>query len=297
MKKMVFKGAGTAIITPLKNGEIDYKRYLDLIEFQIKNKIDAIVVCGTTGEASTLTDSEHKEMIDFTVEKVNGRTKVVAGAGSNDTAYAIELSKHCEKTGVDAILQVTPYYNKTTQKGLAKHFLSIADAVSTPIILYNVPSRTNLNITPQTYEVLSRHENIVATKEASGNMKQIIQIRQMCGDELWVYSGNDEDIVPILSVGGVGVISVLSNILPKETHDICQLYFDGKTKESADMHIKYIDLVDALFCETSPIPIKTAMALAGLDSGELRLPLCEMEDKNKDMLAGILKKNGLLGGL
>ena len=293
-KKMIFKGAGTAIITPFRNGEIDYIKYYELIEFQIKNNIDAIIVCGTTGEASTLTDEEHKKMIEVTVEKVNGRVKVIAGAGSNDTDYAVELSKHSEKSGVDGILHVTPYYNKTTQKGLVKHFLKIADSVNTPVILYNVPSRTNLNITPETYEKLSKHENIVATKEASGNMKAIIQTRQLCGDDLAVYSGNDEDIVPILSVGGIGVISVLSNLLPKETHDICELYFNGKVKESADLHIKYIDLVDALFCETSPIPVKTAMSLMNFDSGELRMPLCEIEEKNQSALAGVMRRHGLI---
>ncbi|MCL1858990.1 MAG: 4-hydroxy-tetrahydrodipicolinate synthase [Oscillospiraceae bacterium] len=293
-KKRIFKGAGTAIITPFINGEIDYDNYYKLIEFQIKNNIDAIVVCGTTGEASTLTDDEHKKMIDVTVEKVNGRVKVIAGAGSNDTAYAIELSKHCEDAGVDAILHVTPYYNKTTQKGLIRHFCDIADSVNTPVILYNVPVRTNLNILPATYKELSKHENIIATKEASGNMKQIIQTRQLCGGDLDIYSGNDEDIVPILSIGGLGVISVLSNILPQETHDICRLFFDGKIKESADLHIKYIDIIDALFVETSPIPIKTAMAMMNLDSGELRMPLVEMEEKNKNILVEALKKHGLV---
>ena len=294
-KKRIFTGAGTAIITPFNSqGEIDYERYFELIEFQIKNNIDAIVVCGTTGEASTLTDDEHRKMIDVTVHKVNGRVKVIAGAGSNDTDYAIELSKHAQQAGADAILHVTPYYNKTTQKGLLKHFCTIADSVNVPIILYNVPSRTNLNILPATYKELSKHPNIVATKEASGNMKSIIQTRQLCGGDLDIYSGNDEDTVPILSIGGIGVISVLSNILPKETHDICKLFFEGKVKESAELHTKYIDLVDVLFCETSPIPIKTAMALMNLDSGSLRLPLCEMEDKNKNLLIDVLKNHGLI---
>jgi 4-hydroxy-tetrahydrodipicolinate synthase len=233
-------------------------------------------------------------MIDVTVEKVNGRVKVIAGAGSNDTAYAIDLSKHCDKAGVDGILHVTPYYNKTTPKGLAKHFLDIADSVDTPIILYNVPARTNLSISPETYKELSKHENIVATKEASGNMKLIIQIRQLCGGDLAVYSGNDEDIVPILSVGGLGVISVLSNLIPRGVHDICELYFSGKVKESADLHIKYIDLIDALFCETSPIPVKTAMSMMKLDSGELRMPLVGMEEKNKSKLAEVLMGHGLI---
>ena len=296
MKKIIFKGAGTAITTPMKNGDIDYGKYGELVEFQIKGGIDAIVVCGTTGEASTLTDDEHKKMIDVTAEAVNGRVKVVAGAGSNDTAYAIELSKHCERAGVDAILHVTPYYNKTTQKGLIRHFCKIADSVNTPLILYNVPARTNLSILPATYYELSKHPNIVATKEAGGNMKAVAQTRQLCGDNLGIYSGNDEEIVPILSLGGLGVISVLSNLIPREVHDMCELYFSGRVEESAKLQVKYIDLIDALFCETNPIPIKTAMALFGLDNGELRLPLCEMEEKNKNALAGILRAHGLLKG-
>ncbi|MCL2775207.1 MAG: 4-hydroxy-tetrahydrodipicolinate synthase [Oscillospiraceae bacterium] len=294
-KKRIFTGAGTAIITPFdKNGEIDYERYYELIEFQIKNNIDAIVVCGTTGEASTLTDDEHRKMIAVTVEKVNGRVKVIAGAGSNDTAYAVELSKHAEQAGADGILHVTPYYNKTTQKGLVKHFCAIADSVNTPIIVYNVPARTNLNILSATYKELSKHPNIVATKEAGGNMGEIIKIRQLCGDDLDIYSGNDQDNVPILSIGGIGVISVLSNLLPQETHDMCALYFAGKVKESADLQIKYMDLIDVLFCETSPIPVKTAMQLMNLDSGELRLPLCEMEEKNKNLLIDVMKKHVLI---
>jgi 4-hydroxy-tetrahydrodipicolinate synthase len=293
-KKRIFTGAATAVITPFKNDEIDYESYAKFIEFQIENKIDAIVVCGTTGEASTLTDDEHKKMIDFTVEKVDRRVPVIAGAGSNDTAYAVELSKYAEKSGADAILQVTPYYNKATQKGLIRHFFTIADSVSTPIILYNVPARTNLNIMPETYAELAKHENIVATKEASGSMKLIIQIRQLCGDDFAVYSGNDDDIVPILSVGGSGVISVISNLLPEAIHNMCRFYFDGKVKESADLHIKYIDLIDALFSEVSPVPVKAALNLMGLDSGKARLPLIEIEEKNKSLLINILKKHGLV---
>jgi len=292
-KKRIFKGAGTAIITPFKNGEIDYDNYYSLIEFQIKNNIDAIIVCGTTGEASTLTDDEHKKMIDVTVEKVNGRVKVIAGAGANDTAYAVELSKYSEKAGVDGILQVTPYYNKTTQKGLIRHFTQIADSVSTPIVLYNVPTRTNYNISPDTYYELSKHENIVATKEA-GSIALVGQTRAVCGDNLDIYSGEDANIVPILSLGGMGVISVLSNIVPQCVHDMCEFYFGGRIKESSDLQIKYIDLIDALFCETSPIPVKTAMELMKLDSGELRMPLVEMEDKNKNMLGEILERHGLI---
>lgn len=293
-KKRIFTGAATAVITPFKNNEIDYESYSKFIEFQIKNNIDAIVVCGTTGEASTLTDDEHKQMIDFTVEKVNKRVKVIAGAGSNDTAYAIELSKYAEKSGADAILQVTPYYNKATQKGLIRHFLTIADSVSTPIIVYNVPPRTNLNILPQTYAELAKHENIVATKEANGDIGSVIQTRALCGDSLDIYSGEDKNIVPILSVGGIGVISVVSNIVPQETHDMCELYLTGKMKESADLQIKYADLIDVLFSEVSPVPVKTALNLMGLDSGEIRLPLIEMEEKNKNLLMAILKKHGLV---
>ena len=293
-KKRIFTGAATAVITPLRNNEIDYKSYADFLEFQIKNKIDAIVVCGTTGEASTLTDDEHKKMIDFTVEKINGRVKVIAGAGSNDTAYAIEMTKYAEKSGADAILHATPYYNKATQKGLIRHFNVIADSVNTPIIVYNVPARTALNILPETYAELAKHENIVATKEANGDIKSVIQTRMLCGDNLDIYSGEDGNIVPILAMGGAGVISVISNILPKETHDMCELYLTGKVKESADLQIKYMDLIDALFCEVSPVPVKAALAMMGLDSGEARLPLIEMDEKNKGLLEAVMKKHGII---
>jgi 4-hydroxy-tetrahydrodipicolinate synthase len=292
-KKRIFTGAATAIITPFKNGEVDYESYAKFIEFQIENKIDAIVVCGTTGEASTLTDGEHKKMIDFTVEKVNKRVPVIAGAGSNDTAYAVELSKYAEKAGADAVLHATPYYNKTTQKGLIRHFCTIADSMNTPVILYNVPTRTNLNIAPETYKELSKHENIVATKEA-GSVELAVKTRALCGDDLAVYSGADENIVPVLSVGGIGVISVLSNVIPRETHDMCGLYFSGRAKERGDLQVKYIDLVEALFCEVSPVPVKTALKFMGLDSGEVRLPLCSMEEKNVNLLISVLKKHGLV---
>lgn len=294
MKKRIFKGAGTAIITPFKDEKIDFDNYIKLIEFQISNGIDAIIVCGTTGEASTLTDDEHKKMIDVTVEKVNGRTKVIAGTGANDTDYTVELSKYAAKAGVDGILQVTPYYNKTSQKGLIKHFFKIADAVDVPIILYNVPLRTNLNILPATYKELSKHENIVATKEASENMGTIARTMELCGDDLEFYSGNDTDIVPILSLGGIGVISTMANIIPKETVEICSLYFEGKTSESAKCQIKYSSLIAALFCEVNPIPLKTAVQLMNLASGELRLPLVEMEEKNKNLLIDVMKSHNLI---
>ena len=294
MKNRIFKGASTAIVTPLKDGQIDYNNYTELIEFQINGGIDAIVVCGTTGEASTLTDDEHRKMIDVTVEKVNGRTKVIAGTGSNDTEYSVELSKYAANAGVDGLLQVTPYYNKTTQKGLVKHFFKVADAVNTPIIVYNVPSRTNLNILPATYKELSKHENIVATKEASGDMGAIGQAMELCGDDLEFYSGNDTDIVPLLSLGGIGVISTMANIIPKETVRICSLYFEGKTSESAKEQIKYSSLIAALFCEVNPIPIKTAVNLMNLAGGELRLPLVEMEEKNKNTLIDVMKSHKLI---
>lgn len=289
MKKTVFTGAATAIITPFKDGKIDYKAYKDMLEFQIKNSIDAIVVCGTTGEASTLDDKEHKEMISFTVEKVAGRVPVIAGTGSNDTDYAIQLSKFAASEGADALLLITPYYNKTTQKGLIKSFNVIADATDKPCIIYNVPSRTGVNILPETCVELAKHENIVAIKEASSNISQIASIAHLCGDSIDIYSGNDDQIVPILSLGGKGVISVLSNLLPKDTHDICELFFNGKLNESLDLQLKYLELINALFCEVNPIPVKTAMAMLGLCTEEMRLPLCEMEDKNRARLAEAMK--------
>ncbi len=295
MKKLVFEGAAVAIVTPFKNGSVDYDALGKLIEFQITNKTDAIVICGTTGEASTLTDEEHRQCIKFAVEKTAGRVPVIAGTGSNDTEYAIELSKYSEEVGADALLLVTPYYNKATPKGLIKSFKAIADSVSIPIILYNVPSRTGCNIPLSVYKELAKCENIVAVKEASGNLSAIAQIAAELGDDLHIYSGNDDQIVPILSLGGKGVISVLSNVMPKETHDICQLYFDGKVKESANLQLKLLNLVNALFCEVNPIPVKTACGLMDMCSDEMRLPLCEMEDKNKEFLAGIMKQHGLIG--
>ena len=293
MKNTVFTGAATALITPMKNGGVDYEKFAEVVEFQIKNKIDALVVCGTTGEASSLTDEEHRELIRFCVEKVAGRVPVIAGTGSNDTDYAVDLSKFACEVGVDALLQVTPYYNKTTQKGLIKHFFTVADAVNKPIILYNVPSRTGMTIKPATYAELCKHENIVATKEASGNLSDIAEIRYTCGDTLDIYSGNDDQIVPIMSLGGKGVISVLSNILPEETHNICADYLNGNVKSSSDAQIKYIPLINSLFCEVNPIPVKAAMNLLGFCSEEIRLPLCEIEDSNKARLISDMKNAGL----
>lgn len=293
MKRTVFTGAATALITPMKNGGIDYEKFSEVVEFQIAHKIDALVVCGTTGESSTLTDAEHRDLIKFCVEKVAGRVPVIAGTGSNDTDYAIDLSKFACEVGVDALLQVTPYYNKTTQRGLIKHFFAVADAVNKPIILYNVPSRTGVNIKPETYAELCKHENIAATKEASGNLSAVAEIRYLCGDSLDVYSGNDDQIIPIMSLGGKGVISVLSNILPAETHKICADFLNGDIKSASDSQIKYIPLINSLFCEVNPIPVKTAMNLLGFCSEEIRLPLCEMEDSNKSRLIKDMKAAGL----
>ena len=293
MKRTVFTGAATALITPMKNGGIDYEKFSEVVEFQIAHKIDALVVCGTTGESSTLTDAEHRDLIKFCVEKVAGRVPVIAGTGSNDTDYAIDLSKFACEVGVDALLQVTPYYNKTTQRGLIKHFFAVADAVNKPIILYNVPSRTGVNIKPETYAELCKHENIAATKGSSGNLSAVAEIRYLCGDSLDVYSGNDDQIIPIMSLGGKGVISVLSNILPAETHKICADFLNGDIKSASDSQIKYIPLINSLFCEVNPIPVKTAMNLLGFCSEEIRLPLCEMEDSNKSRLIKDMKAAGL----
>ena len=293
-KETVFTGAAVAIVTPFTNDKVNYEQLGMLIERQITNSTDAIVICGTTGESSTLTDDEHRECIRFCVEKTAGRVPVIAGTGSNDTAYAIELSKYACDVGADALLLVTPYYNKATPKGMIKNFLAVADATDKPIILYNVPSRTGCNITLPVYKELAKHERIVATKEASGNISAIAEIAAELGDDLDIYSGNDDQIVPILSLGGKGVISVLSNVVPKETHDICRLWFEGKTKESAELQLKLLKLANTLFCEVNPIPAKTAMALMGFCSEEMRLPLCEMEDANKAKLAAVMKEYGII---
>ena len=293
-KTTIFTGAAVAIVTPFKNNGVDYESLAALIERQIENSTDAIVICGTTGESSTLTDEEHKECIRFCVEKTNGRVPVIAGTGSNDTDYAISLSKYACEVGVDALLLVTPYYNKATPKGLIKHFTAIADATDKPIILYNVPSRTGVNISLPVYKELAKHERIVAAKEASGNISAVAALAEACGNSLDIYSGNDDQIVPILSLGGKGVISVLSNVVPKDTHDIVALWNEGKTKESLALQLKYLDLINALFCEVNPVPVKTAMGLMGLCADEMRLPLCEMEENNKERLANALRNHGII---
>ena len=294
MKKTIFTGAATAIITPFKDGEIDYKSFANIVEAQILGGIDAIVVCGTTGEGSTLSDKEHRDITAYCIEKVSHRVPVIAGTGSNDTAYAIELSKFAEEEGADGLLLVTPYYNKTSQNGLVHHFNKIADSVNIPCIAYNVPSRTGVNILPTTYLELSKHENIVGFKEANGNISAMAKTMSLVGDELAMYSGDDDQIVPILSLGGKGVISVLSNVLPGEAHKICSLFFEGKIKESRELQFKYLELINALFCDVNPIPVKAAMAKLGYCDEEMRLPLCPMEDNTRARLTAALKANNLI---
>ncbi|MGN0587328.1 MAG: 4-hydroxy-tetrahydrodipicolinate synthase [Oscillospiraceae bacterium] len=295
MKNTVFTGAGVAIVTPMfPDGSIDFEGLGENIEYQIANGTDAIIICGTTGESATMTDEEHVECIRYCIEKVNKRVPVIAGTGSNDTKYAVDLSKEAERLGADALLVVTPYYNKTSQRGLIAHFTAIADSVNIPIILYNVPSRTGVNITLDTYSVLAKHKNIVAVKEASGNISAIAKIIEKCGDDLDVYSGNDDQIVPIMSLGGKGVISVLSNVLPRETHQIAQYCLDNDFASAAALQLKYLDLANNLFIDVNPIPVKEAMNILGMKSGECRLPLVKMEQSKIDALTASLKNAGLI---
>ncbi len=281
MKKIIFEGSGVAIVTPFTNdNKINYDELKKLIDFQIKNNTDAIVVCGTTGESATLSNSERRELIKFTVEYVNHRVPVIAGTGSNNTQYAIELTKYAESINVDGALVVTPYYNKTTQKGLICHYTSIANSVSIPIIMYNVPSRTGLNIEPNTAFELSNVKNIVAIKEASGNISQVLKIKELCQDNLQIYSGNDDQIVPILACGGIGVISVLANVKPNITHYICANFFDGKIKEALNLQIQNLPLINSLFCETNPIPIKYVLNRMNYNVGQTRLPLVGLSNEH-----------------
>ncbi|MBO4308350.1 MAG: 4-hydroxy-tetrahydrodipicolinate synthase [Clostridia bacterium] len=292
MKKTVFEGVATAIVTPMNASGVDYEAFGKLIDWQIACGVDAIVAAGTTGEGSTLTDEEHREVLKFCVERVAGRIPVIAGTGSNDTAYAIDLTEYACEVGADAMLLVTPYYNKATQNGLIASFRAIADRSSKPCILYNVPSRTGCNLLPATVAALAEHPNIVGVKEASGNISQIAQIAALCGDKIDIYSGNDDQIVPILSLGGKGVISVLSNPLPAETAKICRLWREGKTKEAAALQLKLLPLIDALFCEVNPIPVKAAMAAMGYGENYLRLPLTSMEKAHEEVLLKLLREAG-----
>ena len=285
MKKTVFKGSGVAVITPFIDGSaIDYPALERILNYQVENGTDAVIICGTTGESSTLTDAEHHNAISFAVKTVAGRIPVIAGTGSNDTAYFLDLSRYAAEAGADALLAVTPYYNKCSQAGLVKHFECVADRVDLPMILYNVPSRTGVNILPETCAELAKHPNIVAIKEASGNISQIMRTAYLCGDELQIYSGNDDQIVPILALGGIGVISVLANCLPRETHDICRYWFEGKRDESLALQLKYHPLIEALFCDVNPIPVKEAMKLLGWCDGSLRMPLTNISGKNEERL-------------
>lgn len=294
MKKIIFKGCGTAISTPFTNDGINFDEFGKLIDFQISEGVDSIIVCGTTGESSTMTEKEKKETIKYAIDKVNGRIPVIAGTGSNNTASAIEMSKYAESVGADALLLVTPYYNKTTQAGLVEHYKAIAKSTNLPIIVYSVSSRTGVNITPETCVELAKIPNIVAIKEASGNISQVAKIASLCGDDLHIYSGNDDQIIPVLSLGGIGVISVLSNVAPKYTHDMVQNFFDGNIKKATKMQLDALDLVNSLFCEVNPIPIKEALNIVGYNYGNPRLPLVKLSEKSCERLSKSLKDFGLI---
>jgi len=294
-KNPVFRGAATALITPLNEAGVDYGAFGRLIDWQIDEGISALVIAGTTGEGATLSDAEHREVLRFAVERAHGRVPIIAGTGSNDTAYAVDLTRYACDTGADAMLVVTPYYNKATQKGLVKMFTAIADASSKPLILYNVPSRTGVNIEPATYAALADHPMISGIKEANGNISKIVETFELVGDRLAVYSGNDDQIVPILSMGGDGVISVLSNLLPARTVEICTRFWAGDVAGSAEMQCRYMPLIRALFCEVNPIPAKAAMAAMGYCGNFLRLPLTRMEPEHERAMLEIMRGHGLLG--
>lgn len=290
MKKTVFQGAGVAIVTPMFDDmSINYPKLGEMIDWQIEQGTDAIVICGTTGESTTMTDDEHVETIRYAVERAAGKIPVIAGAGSNDTAYAVWLTREAKTAGANAVLQVTPYYNKTSQRGLIRHFNTIADATDLPVILYNVPSRTGVNIKPETYAELAKHPNIIGAKEANGDISSVAKTAELCGEDFAIYSGNDDQIIPILSLGGRGVISVLSNVMPRETHEMCQLYFDGKVKEAAKMQIDRITLINRLFSDVNPIPVKEALNQMGWQAGPCRLPLVEMTEESKAALAAEMR--------
>ncbi len=291
----IFKGAATALVTPFKNGLIDFEKYGEFIEWQISEDIDALVVAGTTGEASTISDIEHKALMKYAVDKINKRVPVILGTGSNDTMHSLELTRDAQAAGADAVLMVTPYYNKTTQSGVIKHYSYIADRVDIPIIMYNVPSRTGFNLSVNSVVELSKHKNIVGLKEASGNISYVADIASKVSEDFYIYSGNDDMIVPVLSLGGKGVISVLSNVMPKQTHTMVMDYLSGDIHSAMNLQLKLYDFISALFIETNPIPVKTCLNLLGFDVGELRMPLCEMEEKNKKLLFDKMKDLGLEG--
>lgn len=295
MKNTIFTGAGVAIVTPMNtDGSINYEKLGELIDFNIENGSDAIVICGTTGESATMSDQEHVDCIRYAVQRTAKRVPVIAGTGSNDTAYAVKLSKHAEELGADALLVVTPYYNKTSQAGLITHFTTIADAVNIPMILYNVPSRTGVNIAVETVCALAEHKNIVAIKEASGNISQIAKLAEACGDRIDIYSGNDDQIVPIMSLGGKGVISVLSNCVPRQTHDICQLCLENRYDEARKLALSLLDFANNLFIDVNPIPVKEALNIMGFEVGECRLPLVPLSENARAVLTESMRKIGLV---
>ncbi|MEI3129637.1 MAG: 4-hydroxy-tetrahydrodipicolinate synthase [Oscillospiraceae bacterium] len=294
MTDSIFRGIATALITPFRNGEVDYDTFGRLIDWQIENGIDALVICGTTGEGSTLSDEEHKACIRFAVERAAGRTVIIAGTGSNDTNYAINLTKYSCDVGADAMLVVTPYYNKATQRGLVESFYAIADASTKPMIVYNVPSRTGCNIQPQTYLKLAEHENIRGIKEANGDISSVVETQSLLRGKLDLYSGNDDQLVPILAMGGAGCISVLSNLMPRQTREICDRFWDGDIAGAAKLQCDYLPLINALFSEVNPIPVKAAMAAMGFGENSLRLPLTCMEQAHAEVLLRLMREQGLI---
>ncbi|MBQ5765306.1 MAG: 4-hydroxy-tetrahydrodipicolinate synthase [Clostridia bacterium] len=295
MKKRIFEGCATAIITPMhEDGSVNEQAFMDLVEQQIKGGIDALVVCGTTGESAVLTHEEHTRVIEIAIKQAAGRVPIIAGTGSNDTAYAVRLSNEAVALGADALLMVTPYYNKTSQAGLIAHYNYIADRVDAPIIVYNVPSRTGVNIKPETYLELSKHPNIVAAKEANGDISSVLKTISLCGDNLTIYSGNDDQTVPMMALGAKGVISVISNILPGEFHNLTKACLDGDFKTATEMSVKYSDLMDYMFIDVNPVPVKEAMNLMGMKMGDCRLPLAPLNEKNRETLAEELAKHGLI---
>lgn len=293
-KKCIFKGAATALVTPFRDGEIDYMALGKLIDFQIEGGIDALVICGTTGECATLADKEYREVLAFALEKVDGRVPMIAGTGSNNIALAAERSKFASHIGYDALLCVTPYYNKATERGLVKSYAAIADAAEKPVILYNVPSRTGTNITLNVYRELAKHENIVGVKEASGNISAIARLVAECGADLDIYSGNDDQTLPMLALGGLGVISVVSNVIPGEMSDLCHKWLEGDTRGAKELHERYLTLMNSMFLELNPIPVKSALSLMGYCAEELRLPLCSPDDTTRDQLIAVLKNYDLV---
>lgn len=293
-KKCIFKGAATALVTPFRGGEVDYIALGKLIDFQLDGGIDALVICGTTGECATLSDREYREVLAFAIEKVDGRVPMVAGAGSNNIACAVERSKFASRLGYDALLCVTPYYNKATDRGLVKSYTAIADAAEKPVILYNVPSRTGTNISLNVYRELAKHENIVGVKEASGNISAVAKLIAECGDGIDIYSGNDDQTLPLLSMGGLGVISVVSNVIPREMSEICHKWFNGHPQGARELHEKYLGLMNSMFLELNPIPVKVALSLMGYCTEEFRLPLCDPDNATREKLCEVLKKHALL---